>query len=111
MAKHAEGALTEQVVAWLKAKKAGGTPLCWEHRSGSGGFAYKQGIPDLFVVCGRYHIEVELKAPGGRRSPMQDKRRGIFLKMGTPYVCPTTLAEFAEFMEPWCKLAEAELEG
>lgn len=101
MATHAEGSLTKQVATWLKSLQERGVPLFWEHRSGSGGFAYKQGLPDMFLVVGDKHVEVELKAPGGRRSPMQDKWKARFEAMGTPYVCPTSLAELQQYLAPF----------
>lgn len=111
MAMHAEGFLTKQIAAWLKECQGRGDPLFWEHRSGSGGFAYKEGIPDLFIVVGKYHIEVELKAPGGRRSAMQDKWKRRFEAMGVPYVCPTSLDELKSYLIPYINLARAEAQS
>ena len=37
----------------------------------AGGFNYRKGIPDLYFVYNREHIELELKDPHGSPSPMQ----------------------------------------
>ena len=97
-----ETALTKQVIDYLDELHKRGLPIYYEHRSGSGGFSYKKGVPDLFIVINSIHIECELKTPKGKRSTSQDKWKwrcesewNIF------YVNPHTLEEFKEFLEPF----------
>ena len=94
-----EAKVTKQCLDYLKALKEKGYPLYWEHRSGQGGFNYKKGLPDLFIVFARYHIEVELKALNGKRSTMQDKYKKIFESHGTPYICPHSFEEFRDYID------------
>lgn len=37
----------------------------------AGGFQYRKGIPDLYLVFNHEHIEIEIKDPNGSPSPMQ----------------------------------------
>lgn len=95
-----ESSLADKCLAWLKAKKAEGAPLYWEHRSGSGGFSYKKGVPDLFVVANGHHLEIELKASSGKLSAMQEKFRWrCQAEWKIPHLVPRTLDEFASFVE------------
>lgn len=97
-----ESRLASQLEAWLAKKAKEGAPLFWEHRSGGGGFSYKKGAPDFFAVANGTHIEIELKAPDGRLSAMQEKfkwRCEAIWKI--PYCCPRTLEEAIEAIEPF----------
>ena len=94
-----EGKVTKDCLEYLKLLKERGLPIYWEHRSGQGGYSYKKGLPDLFIVIGPYHIEAELKTINGKRSAMQDKYKKIFESHGTPYVCPHSFSEFKEYID------------
>ena len=59
-----ESSLMDKILDWLDAKQKEGAPLFWEHRSGSGGFNYKKGVPDLYVVASGHHIP-SCPIPGG----------------------------------------------
>ena len=98
--KTGEAKLTDKVEAYLDDLQKRGLPLFYEHRSGAGGFAYKKGSPDFFVVINGIHIEVELKAPDGKRSTMQDKFKWrCENEWHIPYCCPRTLEEFKQYLE------------
>lgn len=95
--KSGEASLTDKVVTLLTDLQKRGLPIYFEHRSGSGGYSYKKGSPDLFIVIDGTHIECELKDVTGKRSPMQDKfkyRCEAVWKI--PYLCPHTFEEFKE---------------
>lgn len=97
-----ESALADRCVEWMDAKIKEGAPLYYEHRSGSGGFSYKKGVPDLFAVANGHHLEIELKAPGGRLSPMQEKFKWrCEAQWHIPHCVPKTLEEFVEFVSPY----------
>lgn len=104
-----EGHLTEQCIKYLKSLESQGVPIYWEHRSGTGGFSYKKGIPDLFVVINGIHIEVELKAKNGKRSSMQDKWAYKFSILHIHYVCPHSLNEFVEYISQF--ICEKDTKG
>ena len=101
MSKQAESKIADKCLKYLKELKEGGSPLYFEHRSGSGGFNYKKGIPDMFIVIGSTHIECELKTPIGHLSAMQIKYRNMFLSWGTPYICPRSFEEFKSFIDAY----------
>lgn len=99
MSRQGESFVAEDCLDYLQELSGRGVPIYWEHRSGSGGFAYKKGIPDLFIVVSSTHIECELKTPVGKRSTMQIKWAQRFLKNGIPYICPHSFQEFKEFID------------
>ena len=104
-----EQKLTRQILAYLKELSEKGAPLYWEHRSGQGGFGYKKGLPDLFLVLAGEHLEVELKGEKGKRSAAQDKFawkcRDVY---GIRYCCPHDFGEFLRWIEPILEEKEKE---
>lgn len=95
-----ETAIANKLIAWLKEKEKEGAPLTWEHRSGSGGFGYKKGVPDFYVVVDGRHLEIELKAPNGRLSPMQEKFKWrCETQWNIPYLSPRSAEEAIAFVE------------
>lgn len=54
----------------LKEWQKQGVPIFFEKRQ-AGGFNYKKGIPDLYVVLNGVHVEFEIKKPNGKPSTMQ----------------------------------------
>lgn len=54
----------------LKIYQKMGFPIFYQKRQ-AGGFNYKKGIPDIYLVIAGEHIEVEVKAAGGKLSAMQ----------------------------------------
>lgn len=97
-----EANLTDKVVKYLDELQKRGLPLFYDHRSGSGGYSYKKGIPDLYIVINGIHIECELKAPDGKLSSMQEKFRWLCTSVyHMLYVCPRTLDDLKQFLEPY----------
>lgn len=89
------------IIKWLEPldhKHAG--LLYWKRRDAIGA-NYEKGIPDLFVVIGPFHLEIECKAPGESLSSMQEKWKMIFCSMGTPYLVADSLEEFISFITPY----------
>lgn len=101
-----EAKVTNECMAYLKELKDRGVPIEWEHRSGTGGFAYKKGIPDMFIIIGPYHIEAELKCIDGHLSTMQVKWKNRFIRNGTPYVNPHSFQEFKEYIDKFLNLVK-----
>lgn len=52
--------LLKNVTNFLKKLENEGKPVFWERRQ-AGGFNYRIGIPDLYVVTNGIHKEIELK--------------------------------------------------
>ena len=98
MAKQLETNISKDCLKLLDNLIDQGYPIYYEHRSGSGGFNYKKGIPDLFVVINGKHIECEMKTPYGSRTSMQEKWAYKFIKLGIAYVCPASFAEFKDYI-------------
>lgn len=99
MAKQLEAKISEKCLKYLDQLKLEGVPLEYFHRSGSGGFQYKKGIPDMYIVIGPVHIECEMKTPYGHLSIMQVKWRDRFVRNGTPYINPHTFEEFKSYID------------
>ena len=68
-----ESVVSKAVIEYLDKLMDGGAPIYYEHRSGSGGFSYKKGVPDLWITVNGIHVEVELKSSKGKLSTMQEK--------------------------------------
>ena len=95
-----ETSLAEDCLKYLKDLIDNGAPIYLEHRSGSGGFNYKKGVPDLFVVINGIHIELELKAPNGHLSTMQEKFQWrCKSQWHILHFVPRTFEEFKEIIE------------
>ena len=97
-----ESALADECLEYIKYLSEGGAPIYLEHRSGSGGFNYKKGVPDIFLVINGKHIEIELKAPNGKLSTMQEKfkwRCETIWKI--PHFVPRTFEEFKEVVDKY----------
>lgn len=95
-----ETSLAKKVIKYLDELQDRGLPVYYEHRSGAGGFNYKKGSPDLFIVVDGVHVEVELKDADGSRSPMQDKFKWRCETLwNIPYLCPRSLEEVKEAVE------------
>ena len=100
--KTGEAKLTNQIIKYLDSLVDKGLPLFYEHRSGTGGFNYKKGIPDFYVVLRGRHLEVELKTQNGKLSSMQEKFKYRCEKIWLiPYCCPRSLEEFKKFLEEY----------
>lgn len=101
MSKQLESKISEKCLKYLTELKGRGVPLEWFHRSGTGGFAYKKGIPDMYIIIGSTHIECEMKTPYGHLSIMQEKWRDRFIRNGTPYINPRSFDEFKAFIDKY----------
>ena len=60
------------IIKYFKKYEELGYPVYIERRQ-AGGFAYKEGAADLYVVIDGIHIEIETKATNGKQRSMQKK--------------------------------------
>ena len=68
-----EQKLQNKIEKYLKELAKNNQPVFFEKRQ-AGGFNYKIGIPDLYIVINGYHIEFEIKkSKGGKLSVSQLK--------------------------------------
>ena len=98
MARQVETNISQECLKLLDNLIDNGYPIYYEHRSGSGGFNYKKGIPDMFIVINGMHVECEMKTDSGRRSPMQEKWAMKFERLGVKYICPKSFVEFRDYI-------------
>ena len=83
-----EARLTTAVVRRLKVMRAAGEPIWWLKLAGSP--MQKRGVPDLLIIYKSRVVFVELKAPGGKLTPLQAQRiREIKAAGGEAVVCWT----------------------
>ena len=98
MSKQTESIIAKDCLKLLDNLIANGHPIYYEHRSGGGGFSYKKGLPDLFIVVDGIHIECELKTPWGERSSMQEKWATKFALLNIKYMCPRSFVDFRDYI-------------
>lgn len=90
------------IVTYLSKLRQQGEPILVERRQ-AGGFSYKKGLPDLYVVYNGLHIEIEVKRVGGHQSPMQEKWEDRFEKLGIPYILADSVDDVKNFFEEFLK--------
>lgn len=73
------------ILNYFEKLKNDGYPIYFQRRE-AGGASYHVGSADIFLVWGPYHIEIEVKAPGGELSSMQEKWKDKMINNGTPCI-------------------------
>lgn len=66
-----EQKVQNKIERYLKSLQKQGVPLFFEKRQ-AGGFTYRKGLPDMYIVLYGKHIEIEIKAKDGKISTMQE---------------------------------------
>ena len=85
-----ERKVKKKLINYIKGLQNSGIPIYYEPRE-AGGFTYRQGLPDLWIVYNNRHIEIEVKAPGGEQSTMQLKWSERFWRLGIECYCIDSL--------------------
>lgn len=93
-----ETIIQNKIIKYIKKLADDGYPIMYFRRQ-AGGYSYKAGLPDLFFIFDGRHVEVEVKAPGGERSPLQYKWEEKFKRINVDYLCVDNLEDFKEFMK------------
>lgn len=88
-----EARVQSKICSYLTSLQEKNLPLYWERRQ-AGGFNYKKGIPDLYVVFNGRHIEIETKAKNGKLSTMQEKWQTKCKKLNITYFCVNNYETF-----------------
>ena len=91
--KHVQNA----IVTYLKKLIDDGYPVYVERRQ-AGGFSYKKGQADLYAVIDGQHVEIEVKRPGGQRSPDQEKWEEMCRRCNIMYICADSVQVVANFL-------------
>lgn len=98
-----EKMIQSKIIAYLSKLADEGHPIFYERRQ-AGGFSYKKGLPDIYVVYNGKHIEVEVKQPGGQLSPMQETWARLFKQLGIIHYVADDVEKFKQFMNEIMKL-------
>ena len=67
-------------------------------RRQAGGLSYKKGMADLWAVYDGKHIEIEVKKPNGKRTPMQEKWEFMCNQINILYCLANSLQTMKNFM-------------
>lgn len=98
-----EKMIQSKIISYLSKLADEGHPIFYERRQ-AGGFAYKKGLPDIYVVYNGKHIEVEVKRTGGQLSPMQETWARRFKQLGITHYIADDVEKFKQFMNGMMKL-------
>ena len=93
-----EKEIQNAIITYFGKLKKAGVKLYIERRQ-AGGFAYKMGLPDLWVFIYGKHIEIEVKRPGGEARATQEKWATRFVEMGAEYICADSVTEVIDLIE------------
>lgn len=92
-----EKAIQSSIVSFFKELEKAGKPIFVERRQ-AGGYSYKMGIPDLYIVINGQHVEIEVKRPGGELRPMQVKFKEMCERRHIHYLCADNLDIVKEYI-------------
>lgn len=95
-----EKKVQNKIIAYVKELQNKGINVDYERRQ-AGGFNYQKGKPDLFVVFEGIHIEIEVKKPGGKTTPLQDKFAEKCKNLNCPYFLIDNLEDFKKIIEKY----------
>lgn len=92
-----EKKIQNEILKYLKKLKDNNEPIFYERRQ-AGGFSYKKGIPDIYVVYNGIHIEIEVKAEKGEPSPLQEKFEQMCKKCNILYLRTKSVEEVSNLI-------------
>ena len=87
-----EKKVQNSIIKYLKDLEKSEYPIYVERRQ-AGGFNYHMGISDLYVIIDGIHLEIEVKKPGGKLSPLQEKWRDKCIKKRIRWICADSLQD------------------
>lgn len=92
MALTPEGLIKKDITDYINDLEKSGQSIHLERREAVGA-NYKKGIPDIYCIVGKYHLEIEVKAVDGELSTKQKEWRDKLRKWGTPYILADNLED------------------
>ena len=92
-----ERKVKKKIVEYIEGLQKSGVHIYYEPR-GVGGYVYKKGQPDYWLVYNGRHIEIEVKAPGGEQSAMQIKWQHIFWNLDIECYCIESVEELENIL-------------
>lgn len=72
-----EKKIQSDIVNYIKRLQEKKYPIYYEKRQ-AGGFNYRKGVADLWIVYNGIHFEIEVKRKDGKMSEMQKLQQRIF---------------------------------
>lgn len=93
-----EKKIQNSIIKYFKDLQKQGYPVFIERRQ-AGGFSYKKGEADLYVVINGLHIEIEVKAENGEQSVMQEKWESFCKSVNIPYLLIKDLEELQNIVK------------
>lgn len=88
------------ITSFLKKEMKAGKPVFYEKRQAIG-YQYHKGIPDIYCILNGYHLEIEVKRPGGSRSTMQETYERILKNAGAIYACVDSFEQFKQLYDEY----------
>ena len=85
------------IMLYLKKLESNGERIFIQRRQ-AGGFNYRMGLPDIYVVYEGIHIEIEVKSKTGHQSEMQKKWEKKFKELNIPYLLCNSVDDVKRFI-------------
>lgn len=92
-----ESAIQRAIMDFFTSLTKAGYPVLAQKRQ-AGGFNYKHGIPDIYVVIDGKHFEIEVKSPNGKRRATQEKWEERFKSLHIPYLLVNDVDELKKII-------------
>lgn len=93
-----EKKVQNSIINYLKELQKQNYRIFYERRQ-AGGFSYKKGISDLYMIFNGKHIEIEVKSETGKLSIMQEKWRDKCKSLNISWICISSVSQFIEFIK------------
>lgn len=92
-----EKKVQSKILAYLKELEHAGKPVIHGRRD-AGGFAYVEGVSDIWAAINGRHVEIEVKRPGGQLRTMQEKWRDRCKASNIVWCCCDSIDDFKKFI-------------
>lgn len=86
------------IISYFKNLRDKGIDNYVERRQ-AGGFSYKIGLPDLWVIIQGRHIEIEVKQANGNLRATQEKWAKRFEQLGVIYICAKSVDDVKDVID------------
>ena len=93
-----EKRIQNEIIKYLDYLETFDYPIIYERRQAGGG-SYRKGKPDLYAIINGIHLEIEVKAPDGSLSTLQEKWRDRFIKRNVRWICVDNINDFKKYIK------------
>lgn len=94
-----EKKVQNKIIDFCKKLENLGYPIYCERRQ-AGGFSYKAGQADLYIIYNGQHVEVEVKKQDGKQKALQIKWEEKCKKLNCLYILANSFDSFYEQISP-----------